>query len=650
MLRACPIATCGSAAQSEHINTTLYNSTNRVGDAMTSSDGDEDLELAMALSIQQSPSAASTNKVVVDLTSDREGEDDEDLKRAIVLSLRDNVQLAVPIQQNADAMQKESDMTRTAQTAELTQQAPKSTSGKPQALPMTTSFAWNRKAMEQERLARLEKSKRKRSPSPDEPSKHLSQTSVPAASKGNSAGHQQPAGRVLRYPKGVIKRTFATKFPRTNDLTVDELLEASSLKIAVISSFQWDEEWLRTKLDYTKVRQIWVMNAKGAELQAQWRQDLADTGIPNLRVHFPPLEGATMNTHSKYMLLFHDDKLRVVVTTANMEREYWGEVKSKWQPGVMENSSLVIDLPRRADGVVGSKDELSLFGKELVHFLEAQKLDSDVINGVLKFDFSQTGHLAFVHSMYVQAPNLGKHELTYSSGAPTDTESHPTGLPSLARAVRDLDLDKVESIELDYAASSLGALTFDLLQRIYLAAQGLLFTSAPTSRTKMVEQLTRRFRIYYPSDDTIKSSIGGPNCAGIISLRKSHFLAPTFPGECVRDHVSTRKGMISHNKLLFARGRHADGTGFAWVYVGSANISESAWGAQKILKSGKMGKLTIRNWECGVVFPVPEEKFKALRLEKGEVPPMSVFEDTIEVPFQIPGEAYEGRSPWLQNF
>jgi hypothetical protein len=93
-----------------------------------------------------------------------------------------------------------------------------------------------------------------------------------------------------------------------------------------------------------------------------------------------------------------------------------------------------------------------------------------------------------------------------------------------------------------------------------------------------------------------------------------------------------------------------DGKPFAWVYVGSANISESAWGAQKVLKSGKMGKLTMRNWECGVVVPVPDEKLKTLKLAEGDVPPISVFEGTIEVPFQCPGEPYKGRQPWFQNF
>jgi hypothetical protein len=74
-------------------------------------------------------------------------------------------------------------------------------------------------------------------------------------------------------------------------------------------------------------------------------------------------------------------------------------------------------------------------------------------------------------------------------------------------------------------------------------------------------------------------------------------------------------------------------------------MSESAWGGQKVLKSGRMGSLNIRNWECGVVMPVPAAKLDGL--ERGVVPCMSVFEGTIEVPFRFPADEYEGKQPWF---
>jgi hypothetical protein len=103
--------------------------------------------------------------------------------------------------------------------------------------------------------------------------------------------------------------------------------------------------------------------------------------------------------HNKIMLLFGKDKLRVVVSTANMGPIDWGEVMNGWQPGVMENSVFLVDLPRRSDGIVGKLEDMTNFGKDLMYFLKQQRLDEKVLEGVLKFDFSQTSHLAFVHSM-----------------------------------------------------------------------------------------------------------------------------------------------------------------------------------------------------------------------------------------------------------
>jgi len=362
---------------------------------MASSGDDDDLKLAMALSMQQSPSLPHTNKAVIDLTSDDEGEDDdEDLKRAIALSLQDNTKPTTTT--GPSSARKPPQPAISSAMAGLTPQAVKPVAAT--ANSTSTTFVLDRKAMEADRLKRLEERKRKRTPSPDRPSKQMPKAQAPSAPKDPASYRSQP-DVVLEYARGAIKRTFATKFARTDDITIDELLQASIVKIAVISSFQWDAEWISRKLSHIKVKQHWVMNARDAETQARWRREMEASGIPNLRIHFPPMNSAVGNAHGKYMLLVSDKKMRIVVSTANMEPVYWGEALNEWQPAVLENSVFVIDLPRRADGAMGSVKELTQFGKELVHFLEAQQLDPLIVKGVLKFDFSETAHLAFVHSM-----------------------------------------------------------------------------------------------------------------------------------------------------------------------------------------------------------------------------------------------------------
>jgi len=117
--------------------------------------------------------------------------------------------------------------------------------------------------------------------------------------------------------------------------------------------------------------------------------------------------------HSKLQLLSHPNYLRIVIPSANLVPYDWGET------GVMENVSLrpkkksrinsntkdkivfIIDLPRFAAEKIGTLDGLTDFGKELRYFLDAMGLDSKISNSLLKFDFSRTAKLRFVHSMLV---------------------------------------------------------------------------------------------------------------------------------------------------------------------------------------------------------------------------------------------------------
>ncbi|KAL6702435.1 hypothetical protein ACN47E_001864 [Coniothyrium glycines] len=592
---------------------------------MSSSEPDDALELAIAMSLQRSPRVVSQqgNNATIDLTiASSDDEEDEDLKQAIALSLQEPRQ---PTDNRAPLVSARFSSKHTSLAVSDYDGPETSTS-----MDENTSSSGNvgmmgldRKAMEDARLARL--GKRKRDVSPQRPSKHAVDRLRAFSSTEDSNSKSYPSF-ACQYPLGTIKRTFAMRFPRTNDIRIDELLEADSLNIAVLSSFMWDADWLHTKLNPTKTKQIWVMNAKGRDIQQQWEQDMKASGVPNLKLHFPPMDGLIHSMHSKYMLLFSKHKLRIVVPTANMTRTDWGEVANDWQPGVMENTVFLIDLPRRADGRAGSVDSLSKFGRELVHFLERQKIPQNVIDGVLKFDFSHTGHIAFVHSI---------------GGVHDSASAHPTALPGLARAIVDLELHDVQSIELDYASSSIGSLNNTLLRRIYLAARGRQFTLDASNA-----DARKNIRIYFPTMATVENSIGGPDCGGIITLTKQAYEAATFPQDCLRDYDSTRRGMLSHNKLLFARGRACNGKPFAWVYVGSANLSESAWGGQKILKSGKMGSLNIRNWECGVVIPVPSDKFTHVEFDEQGIPSMDVFKEMIEVPFHYPGQKYGDKQPW----
>ncbi|KAI9762297.1 MAG: hypothetical protein M4579_000445 [Chaenotheca gracillima] len=87
----------------------------------------------------------------------------------------------------------------------------------------------------------------------------------------------------------------------------------------------------------------------------------------------------------------------------------------------------------------------------------------------------------------------------------------------------------------------------------------------------------------------------------------------------------------------------------AWAYIGSANISESAWGRLVQDKTTKKPKLNCRNWECGVVIPTSSVAGQSAQASVAAAVGMDVFQGSLPVPMDVPGEQYGSRIPWYNN-
>ena len=125
----------------------------------------------------------------------------------------------------------------------------------------------DRKKMEQERLAR----KRKPSVSPPPPCKaqklstigtlKLPQrddlsiwSSTPPKSSNAESLLSRSAALGPPFLKPTVKKTWAFGHSRTgDDIKLEEVLQKPDLNLAVLSSFQWDMEWLLAKLNTTSV-------------------------------------------------------------------------------------------------------------------------------------------------------------------------------------------------------------------------------------------------------------------------------------------------------------------------------------------------------------------------------------------------------------
>lgn len=82
------------------------------------------------------------------------------------------------------------------------------------------------------------------------------------APAGAAGMPKAPVSGPLPYPKGIVLRTFARGRPRDNDITIEEVLQKDDLELAVLSSFQWDEDLLMEKLDLRRTKVLLIAFAK----------------------------------------------------------------------------------------------------------------------------------------------------------------------------------------------------------------------------------------------------------------------------------------------------------------------------------------------------------------------------------------------------
>jgi len=61
--------------------------------------------------------------------------------------------------------------------------------------------------------------------------------------------------------------------------------------------------------------------------------------------------------------------------------------------------------------------------------------------------------------------------------------------------------------------------------------------------------IQQRFRVFFPSKNTVEASDGGVHNGGTICFQRQWWNASTFPKNLLRDCKSTREGMLMHNKV-----------------------------------------------------------------------------------------------------
>lgn len=210
---------------------------------------------------------ASPPPEVIELSSSSDSDDDDDLKRAIALSL---AEAATPTKSSTNTRMDEGSIPPKDECR------PSDTLASP-GMAAFGSMLLDRKKMEEERQARISKRKHqddgRSSEAPaaqkprlsdeastQEPTSQRHRPTVRAANNPSSTTTSSPCP--LPFPKGAVKRTWVRGCERKgDDIKIEEVLQKDQLKLAVLASYQWDDDWLLSQIDITRTRLICVAYA-----------------------------------------------------------------------------------------------------------------------------------------------------------------------------------------------------------------------------------------------------------------------------------------------------------------------------------------------------------------------------------------------------
>ncbi|KAF9434919.1 hypothetical protein BGZ76_007205 [Entomortierella beljakovae] len=463
-------------------------------------------------------------------------------------------------------------------------------------------------------------------------------TSSMASESRSSDEVYLPRFNVATFRNTYIKGTIPGKF----EIRIQDLLVKEHIVKAVMTTYQLDEVWLDKYLP-SHIPQCLVVH---------WDKKSENAGfntIDKVTTVHPPLNGYG-TFHPKLMLVFYPTFCRVVVSSANLVDYDWDQ---------LVNTVYVQDFALRPTAVENPED-LGAFGSALHNYLKVMTLPEKILSVVKCVDFS-TAKVLLLPSV----------QGSYPVNAP-----HTYGLAQLSKILHTKGLQNKE-MELEYQTSSLGKLKLILLDELYRSSRGLPVRGR--SRFKDEERLPP-IKVIFPTDSHVHGSRLGELGAGTVCHREEYWKDATYPKRVMHDFecVGNLKRSLMHSKLILAKVarptnhmepvipaqgaisalRHQDSNCVGWFYVGSANLSESAWGTvanKKPAPNCPEGGLhvSMRNWELGIVYIIETEDemhdlaalSAAQRLDpSGE----QSFFGPLPVPYKRPLKPYSfGDRPWF---
>ncbi|KAJ4492595.1 tyrosyl-DNA phosphodiesterase-domain-containing protein [Lentinula edodes] len=428
--------------------------------------------------------------------------------------------------------------------------------------------------------------------------------------------------------------------------------DKSDISFAILSSFALDIPWIYSLFDPSSpVIMVAQPDSNG--------KASVKNALPNWIKTTPFLRGGYGCMHMKFMLIFYKTgRLRVVVSTANLIPYDWRDI---------ENAVWLQDLPPLPKEAPFNREDNESFPSVMKRVLDAVNV-MPALSTMLKQDhpnlpIKTTEQICTRWDWSNVKVNLvpsiaGKHE-----GWPNVIL---TGHVRLMKAVRNMGFrtgkgPKEKTLELECQGSSIGSYTTQWINEFYHSAKGESaedWLDKPKSRREKLPYPVE-VKVLFPTLATVRSSQHGERGGGNLFFQRSYWEGKKFPRQLFYDSRSKAGKTLMHTKMIVGSISQKVATkgpqkevinidtdsedsdsgeevevvdaNVGWIYLGSHNFTPSAWGT--LSGSAFNPIMNIRNYELGIVLPLKD---------MAEVDKLACFE-------RPPRKYGPDDSPWIQE-
>lgn len=289
------------------------------------------------------------------------------------------------------------------------------------------------------------------------------------------------------------------------------------------------------------------------------------------------------SSHSKILALVYPGFLRIVITSCNL---------MNIDTELGDNHWYIHDLPEVADRQDG---HTSTFESDLLAHLQALGTPVEFINSIRgRYDYS----------------TVKVHLVSSVPGTHSGTKAQDCGLLRLRQVIRSLDLDLAQKkrqgkLQLEVCAGSLGKLSARWLDGFYDCALGRKYVEVGEDC-----DVPSGLKLFYPTIEDVRSADeeAQHGASNIGCHTRPWKEAPKALKNVFHHYRSKDSGKLFHQKLILAYDPTAPTSLPYYVYMGSANLSASAWGTLEKDKRENMATCDLKliktsNFECGVLIP-----------------------------------------------